>query len=75
MDEIVMVDGQAAPSQVIELGGRATADAGTGGVEKYGALSVADRSRIRVGRASFPLPDSPCRLLRLLSIAADYHER
>ncbi len=47
MDETTMTEGQPSPSQVAEIGGKATADAGTGGVEKYGALSVADRTALR----------------------------
>jgi hypothetical protein len=47
MDEITITEGQAAPSQVIEIGGKAMADVGTGGAEKYGALSAADRTTLR----------------------------
>ncbi len=52
MDEIKVAEAQAAPSQVHDTGGAATADVGTGGEAKYGVLSAADRQALRATLAT-----------------------
>jgi hypothetical protein len=47
MTDITTTEGQATPSHATDIGGQATADAGTGGAERYGELSAADRTALR----------------------------
>ncbi|MDQ6831791.1 MAG: hypothetical protein M3008_00200 [Chloroflexota bacterium] len=52
MDEIKVAEAQASPSQVVEIGGSATADAGTGGAAKFAVLSADERQTLRATLAS-----------------------
>jgi len=57
MDEIMVeqaqtAQGAPAPSQVTEIGGAATADAGTGGAARYAVLSDAERETLRTTLAA-----------------------
>lgn len=57
MDEITAAQARASqealvPSQVAEIGGAATADAGTGGAARYAVLSDAERETLRATLAA-----------------------
>ena len=47
MDEIMVAEAQASPSSVTEIGGPATADAGTGGAATFAVLSAEERQALR----------------------------
>ncbi|MDQ2783661.1 MAG: hypothetical protein M3Y58_01520 [Chloroflexota bacterium] len=47
MDEIKVAEAQASPSQVAEIGGPATAEAGTGGAAQFAVLSADERQTLR----------------------------
>jgi hypothetical protein len=52
MDEIMVAEAQASPSRVAEIGGGATADAGTGGAARYAVLGDAERETLRATLAA-----------------------
>lgn len=52
MDEVMVAEAQASPSQVMEIGGAATADAGAGGAAHYAVLSDAERETLRATLAA-----------------------
>lgn len=52
MDEIKVAEAQVSPSQVTEIGGPATADAGTGGAVRFAVLSAEERQMLRATLAA-----------------------
>ncbi len=52
MDEIKVAEAQASPSQVAEIGGSATAEAGTGGAAQFAVLSADERQTLRATLAA-----------------------
>jgi len=52
MDEIKVAEAQVSPSQVAEIGGLATADAGTGGAAQFAVLSADERQTLRATLAA-----------------------
>jgi hypothetical protein len=52
MDEIMVAEAQAVPSHVTEIGGAATADAGTGGATTFAVLSADERQALRATLAA-----------------------
>ncbi|MHB8644861.1 MAG: hypothetical protein ACYDAR_03605 [Thermomicrobiales bacterium] len=52
MDEIKVAEAQASPSQVTEIGGPATAEAGTGGAARFAILSADERQTLQATLAS-----------------------
>ncbi len=52
MDEIMVAEAQASPSHATEIGGPATADAGTGGAARYATLSADERQTLRATLAA-----------------------
>jgi len=52
MDEIKVAEAQASPSQVAEIGGSATAGAGTGGAAKFAVLSADERQTLQATLAA-----------------------
>ncbi|MDQ6907723.1 MAG: hypothetical protein M3176_12925 [Chloroflexota bacterium] len=52
MDEITVAKAQRSPSHVTEIGGAATADAGTGGATKFAVLSAEERQTLRTTLAA-----------------------
>ncbi len=63
MDEIKVAEAQLSPSQVAEIGGAATADAGTGGATKFAVLSAEERQTLQATLASAH-PDAIAELIR-----------
>ena len=52
MDEITMAEAQASPSSLTEIGGSATAEAGTGGATKFAVLSADERQTLQTTLAA-----------------------
>jgi len=52
MDEIKVAEAQLSPSQATEIGGAATADAGTGGATKFAVLSAEERKTLQATLAA-----------------------
>ncbi|GEM_PF-6177852 len=52
MDEIKVAEAQANPSEVTEIGGPATAEAGTGGATQFAVLSADERQTLRATLAA-----------------------
>ena len=52
MDEITVAEAQASPSSLAEIGGPATAEAGTGGAAQFAVLSADERQTLQATLAA-----------------------